>query len=159
MQKFKGESKNVPRNTSLVPCSTNLSLNRDENLSVIDDSEKNILTLNNPEVNLVQQKGRSLKAFIFVLNSQGKPLMPCSYAKSKRMVKNGKAKIIKLYPFTIQLNFECENKVQPINLGIDTGFGNIGFSAITEKKELEQMLFSGASPGMGDNDPVCFFVG
>lgn len=30
---------------------------------------------------------------------------------------------------------------------------------ITEKKELEQMLFAGASPGMGDNDPVCFFVG
>jgi len=30
---------------------------------------------------------------------------------------------------------------------------------VTEKKELEQMLFTGASPGFGDADPTCFFVG
>ena len=30
---------------------------------------------------------------------------------------------------------------------------------LAEKKELEQMLFSGASPGFGDADPTCFFVG
>jgi len=136
MQQFKEELKNVPRDASQVPCSTNLKLNREDTLSVSDSSEKDKLTLNNPEVNRVQQTGRSLKAFVFVLNSQGELLMPCSYAKSKRMVKKGAAKVIKRFPFTIQLNFECENKTQEINLGVDTGFGNIGFSATTEKQEL-----------------------
>jgi len=66
------------------------------------------LTLNNPEVNQVQQTERSLKAKVFVLNKQGNPVMPCSYAKSKRMVKKGAARVVKRFPFTIQLNFECE---------------------------------------------------
>lgn len=30
---------------------------------------------------------------------------------------------------------------------------------LIEKKELEQMLLTGASPGMGDADPIMFFVG
>lgn len=30
---------------------------------------------------------------------------------------------------------------------------------LNEKKELEQMLLTGASPGMGDADPIMFFVG
>jgi len=136
MQKFKGKLKNVPRNTSLVPCSTNLELNRDQSLSVSGGLKDSKLTLNNPEVNQVQQTERSLKAKVFVLNKQGKPVMPCSYAKSKRMVKKGAARVVKRFPFTIQLNFECENVVQEVNLGIDTGFGNIGFSATTEKEEL-----------------------
>ena len=87
-------------------------------------------------MNQVQQTERSLKAKVFVLNKQGNPVMPCSYAKSKRMVKKGAARVVKRFPFTIQLNFECENVVQEVNLGIDTGFGNIGFSATTEKAEL-----------------------
>jgi hypothetical protein len=30
---------------------------------------------------------------------------------------------------------------------------------LTEKKELEEQLFTGAAAGMGDADPVCFFMG
>ena len=52
------------------------------------------------------------------------------------MVKKGAAKVIKRFPFTIQLDFKCENKVQDVFLGIDTGYGNIGFSAVSEKLEL-----------------------
>jgi hypothetical protein len=103
---------------------------------VVDGSEKNKLTLSNPEVNRVQQTERSLKSFVFVLSKEGKPLMPCSYAKSKRMVAKGAAKVVKRFPLTVQLNFDCENKTQEVNLGVDTGFGNIGFSATTEKREL-----------------------
>ena len=69
MQKFKGKLKNVPRNTSLVPCSTNLELNRDQSLSVSDGLKDSKLTLNNPEVNQVQQTERLLKAKVFVLLS------------------------------------------------------------------------------------------
>ena len=121
MQKLQAKLKNVPRNASQVPCSTNLLLNREETLSATDI----VLTCNNPEVNRVQQTERPVKSKVFVLNSQGKPLMPCSYAKSKRMVEKGAAKVVKRFPFTIQLNFACENIIQDVFLGIDTGYGNI----------------------------------
>ena len=136
MQKLKTELKNVPTNASQVCSSTNLLLNKEETLSVIDGLKNNKLIFNNPDVNRVQHTGRSLQAKVYVLNLQGKPLMPCSYAKSKRMVNKGGAKVVKRFPFTIQLTFKCKNKIQDINLGVDTGYGNIGFSAITEKEEL-----------------------
>ena len=69
MQKFKGKLKNVPGNTSLVPCSINLELNRDQSLSASGGLKDNKLTLNNPEVNQVQQTERLLKAKVFVLPS------------------------------------------------------------------------------------------
>jgi len=47
MQKLQVELKNVPRDASLVSCSTSLQLNRDQSLSVVDK----VLTCNNPEVN------------------------------------------------------------------------------------------------------------
>lgn len=132
MQKLQLELKNVPTNASLVCSSTNSGLNKEETLS----DQNIVLDCNNPEVNQVQQTERSLQAKVFVLSKQGKPLMPCSYAKSKRMVKKGYAKVVKRFPFTIQLNFDCENKVQNVTLGIDTGYENIGFSAVSEKSEL-----------------------
>jgi hypothetical protein len=108
-----------------------LVLNRDKSLSVSDK----VLDCNNPDVNLPQHIG-GLKAIVYVLNIEGNPLMPCKPAKARKLIKNKKAIIFKLYPFTIKLNFECENKVQPITLGIDSGFKNIGFSCVTEKSEL-----------------------
>lgn len=132
MQQLLVKLKNTPLNASQVQSPVNLLLNKEEILSATDK----VLANNNPEVNRAQQTERPLQAKVFVRNVQGEPLMPCSYAKSKRMVKKGSAKVIKRYPFTIQLKFECENKSQPVKLGIDTGFGNIGFSATTEKEEL-----------------------
>lgn len=43
--------------------------------------------------------------------------------------------------------------------GGSLNYNDILQEGLTEKKELEQLLFSGASPGFGDADPVCFFVG
>ena len=62
--------------------------------------------------------------------------MPCTKAKARKLLKKNKAKIVKYTPFTIQLLFECEDKVQPINLGIDAGSKVIGLSASTKDKEL-----------------------
>lgn len=132
MQQLLVELKNTPRDASLVPCSVSSGLNREETLS--DQNVK--LANNNPEENHSQRTGRSIKPFVYVLSKQGKPLMPCSQAKSKRMFKGGKAHVVKRMPFTIQLNFECEEKTQPVICGIDPGYSNIGFSCRTETKEL-----------------------
>lgn len=62
--------------------------------------------------------------------------MPCTEAKARHLLKANKAECIRKEPFTIQLKFKCENKIQPITLGVDAGSKHIGISASTEKKEL-----------------------
>lgn len=73
---------------------------------------------------------------VYVLNKQGKPIMPCKEAKARKLLKQNKAKIIKYEPFTIQLLFDCENQTQEINLGVDAGSKHIGISATTKKQVL-----------------------
>lgn len=73
---------------------------------------------------------------VYVLNIEGKPLMPCKEAKARKLLKENKAKIYKKEPFTIQLLFVCENQTQDITLGVDAGSKHIGLSATTKEKEL-----------------------
>lgn len=73
---------------------------------------------------------------VYVLNKEGKPLMPCSEAKARKLLKTKKAHIVNYCPFTIQLDFDCENKTQDITLGVDAGSKTVGLSATTETKEL-----------------------
>ena len=73
---------------------------------------------------------------IYVISIEGKPLMPCSEKKARVLLKSNKAKIFQREPFTIQLLFECENQIQKVNLGVDTGSKIIGISATTKTKEL-----------------------
>ena len=73
---------------------------------------------------------------VYVLNKEGKPLMPCPEAKARRLLRAKKAHIVNYCPFTIQLGFDCENKTQDITLGVDAGSKTVGLSATTETKEL-----------------------
>ncbi len=41
---------------------------------------------------------------VYVLSKEGKPLMPTErYGKVRRMLRDGRAKVVKAKPFTIQL--------------------------------------------------------
>ena len=51
-------------------------------------------------------------------------------------MKSGKARVISSNPFTIQLLYATGEAEQPVILGIDAGYKHIGFSAVTERKEL-----------------------
>ena len=74
---------------------------------------------------------------VYVLNKDGQPLMPTSrYGKVRRLLKEGKAKVVKRCPFTIQLMYSSTNYTQPITLGVDAGSKHIGLSATTKEKEL-----------------------
>lgn len=74
---------------------------------------------------------------VYVLNKDGQPLMPTNrHGKVRHLLKDGKAKVIKRCPFTIQLLYSSTNYTQPISLGVDTGSKHIGLSATTETKEL-----------------------
>ena len=70
---------------------------------------------------------------VYVLSQDGQPIMPTrNHAKVRVLLKNGKAKVIKRCPFTIQLLYPCNNQTQPISLGVDAGSKHIGISATTK---------------------------
>jgi len=74
---------------------------------------------------------------VYVLNKNGQPLMPTErHGKVRRMLRDGKAHVVRLEPFTIQLDYTSEEKTQEISLGIDAGSKHIGVSATTKNKEL-----------------------
>ena len=62
--------------------------------------------------------------------------MPCKPAKAKHLLKDKKAIVTKLCPFTIRLNWDCENNKQEIIVGLDTGAVNVGCSAVSGSKVL-----------------------
>ncbi len=74
---------------------------------------------------------------VYVLNIDGQPLMPTErYGKVRRMLKSGRAKVIKRCPFTIQLLYNTTDVTQIITLGIDAGSKHIGLSATTTNKVM-----------------------
>ena len=45
--------------------------------------------------------------YVYVLDTNGKPLMPtCRFGKLRRMLKSGQARAVDTLPFTIQLTYE-----------------------------------------------------
>lgn len=135
MQKFKEKIKDSPRDTSHVPCSETCQLNKEEILSV----DEKALSLNNSEGNHRKHISGSelrLQNIVYVQNMRGKPLMPTNQSTARRLIKNGKAKIIKRTPFTIQLTTATGETKQDLTLGVDTGYKSVGVSVVSVKKEL-----------------------
>ena len=74
---------------------------------------------------------------VYVLDKEGKPLMPTKrHGKVRRMLRDGLARVVRLQPFTVQLTYDSTAYVQPVSLGIDAGSKHVGVSATTEKREL-----------------------
>lgn len=85
---------------------------------------------------------------VLVVNKHGRPLMPTTPRETRRLLKEGKAKIFGRHPLTIQLLYGSRGYTQPIKLGIDAGYKTIGYSAVSEKEELaggELKLLEGMS--------------
>ena len=72
---------------------------------------------------------------VFVLSVNGKPLMPTTQAKARKLLRDEKAVIVGYKPFTIQLTYKTKTEiVQPITIGVDTGAKFIGIAVETEGK-------------------------
>ena len=67
---------------------------------------------------------------VYVRNQNGNLLMPCKPAKARHLLRDGKAKVIKRKPFTIQLLWDCEEKVQEVRCGIDKGCKVTGIACV-----------------------------
>jgi 5-methylcytosine-specific restriction endonuclease McrA len=59
--------------------------------------------------------------YVFVLDTNRKPLTPCKPSLARKLLKVGKAKVFRLYPFTIILKKEVTEDPRPLTLKIDPG--------------------------------------
>ena len=74
--------------------------------------------------------------YVYVRNQDRAALMPCTPAKARKLLHAGKAKIVEYRPFTIQLTWQCEGKVQPVTLGIDKGSSVTGMACVGNDRVL-----------------------
>jgi hypothetical protein len=73
---------------------------------------------------------------VFVTNMHGEALMPCKPRKAKVLLREGKAKVVKRMPFTIQLKHGSAGYKQDLTLGVDTGHSEVGISVVSATKEV-----------------------
>jgi 5-methylcytosine-specific restriction endonuclease McrA len=72
--------------------------------------------------------------YVFVLDTNRKPLTPCKPSIARKLLNAGKAKVFRLYPFTIILNKEVADNPEPLTLKIDPGSKVTGLAILFGSK-------------------------
>jgi 5-methylcytosine-specific restriction endonuclease McrA len=70
--------------------------------------------------------------YVFVVDANRKPLTPCKPSLARKLLKVGKAKVFRLYPFTILLKKEVTEDPQPVTLKIDPGSKVTGLAILLD---------------------------
>jgi len=77
---------------------------------------------------------------VFVLDRRKKPLMPCSEKRARLFLERGRARVHRLYPFTIRLvdRTQEQSTLQPVRLGIDPGSALTGLALARESEVVDR---------------------
>ena len=81
---------------------------------------------------------------VFVQDRKHRPLMPCRPARARRLLKSGRARVVRLFPFTIRLTDRLieDSKLQPVLVKIDPGSRRSGFAVVrADEKGHHHALF------------------
>lgn len=78
---------------------------------------------------------------VFVIDGKGKPCLPTKSARARRLLRDGKARVVQVVPFTIQLNYEIKNPVGSFTIGIDDGAKKVGVAIVND--ETNEVVFKG----------------
>ncbi len=70
--------------------------------------------------------------FIFVLDTNRKPLTPCTPGMARSLLKARKAAIFRRYPFTIILNKEVQDTPKPLTIKLDPGSKTTGIALLKD---------------------------
>ena len=70
--------------------------------------------------------------YVFVLDANRKPLTPCKPSLARKLLKVGKAKVFRLYPFTLLLKKEVTQDPQSVTLKIDPGSKVTGLAILLD---------------------------
>ena len=77
---------------------------------------------------------------VFVLAKNKKPLMPCSEKRARLLLERGRARVHKMYPFTIRLVDRREGDTQPLVLKIDPGSKQTGVAIVREAEATANVI-------------------
>ncbi len=77
-----------------------------------------------------------MSVLVYVINQNRHPLMPCKPSKARKLLRDGRARVARRSPFTIQLLWECEEHVQEVTVGVDKGSHTTGFSCVGNGQNL-----------------------
>ncbi len=78
---------------------------------------------------------------VFVVDKEGKPLLTTHPARARKLLRNGKAEVIRVVPFTIKLKRMIEKPVGSFTVGIDDGAKYVGIAVVNEK--TREVVFHG----------------
>ena len=80
---------------------------------------------------------KEAKTVVYVISKNGTPIMPTTdHRKVRLLLKNGKARVVRRDPFTVQVLSTTHTYIQDVTLGVDAGSKHVGMSATTTKQEL-----------------------
>ncbi|NJO42181.1 MAG: HNH endonuclease [Cyanobacteria bacterium CRU_2_1] len=74
--------------------------------------------------------------FVFVLETNRKPLTPCTPGMARSLLKAGKAAVFRQYPFTIILNKEVQATPEPLTLKLDPGSKTTGLAILINHRVI-----------------------
>ena len=69
---------------------------------------------------------------VFVLDRNKNPLVPCSEKRARLLLHRGRARVHRMYPFTIRLIDRVSGSTQQLTLKIDPGSKQTGIALVRE---------------------------
>jgi 5-methylcytosine-specific restriction endonuclease McrA len=72
--------------------------------------------------------------YVLVLDTNRKPLNPCTPGVARGLLKSGKAKVFRRFPFTIILNKQVNDNPEPMQLKLDPGSKTTGIALLQGEK-------------------------
>lgn len=79
---------------------------------------------------------------VYIISKNGERLMPTvRYGHVRHLLKDGKAVVFSRQPFTIQLTYDTSEFVQPMEIGVDSGYEHVGVSVKSAKREYLSAQF------------------
>lgn len=77
---------------------------------------------------------------VYVISKDGQPLMPTIRPwRVRRLLRDGKAKVMRRCPFTIKLLYDSTTYTQELTLGVDTGSGTMGAAVADDMSNIVYM--------------------
>ena len=79
---------------------------------------------------------------VLVLDKVKKVLMPCHPARARELLRKGKAKVFKLYPFTIIMTEREEGDIQNVAFKVDPGSKQTGIALVADFKRGKRVILA-----------------
>ncbi len=78
---------------------------------------------------------------VFVLDKRKRPLMPCTNRRARVLLRRGRARVHKLYPFTIRLvdRYVEDSVLQDLTVKLDPGSKGTGIALVREVDVLDRL--------------------